>query len=585
MLDLLIIGGTVVDGTGAEPRRADIGVRDGVISTIAEPGSITEEAARTIDATNRVIAPGFIDLHTHYDAQLLWDPTAGPSPLHGVTTVLGGNCGFTIAPLADGDADWVMRMMARVEGMPLETLRQGPAWDWHTFGEWLSRLDGHLAVNAGFLVGHSTVRRAVMGEAATDAVASAEQIAAMVELVHEALASGALGFSSSLGEAHTDGDGRPIPSRAAAPEEFLALAAAVGDHEGTTIEFIPAVGEIPLDRIELMTGMSLAANRPLNWNLLGSLSPTEIFEQQLTASDHATAHGARVVALTLPDLMRLRASRMLNDLPGWRDVIRLPDDERRAAIRDPEVRQRLHDGAAQASARGLAALADWDLIELADGLPADSSSASVDQYIGRTIASIAAELDADPVDVLIDMVLPDRLPLTMVLPSLVPSLGSSDEGWVERAKVWTDDRVVLGGSDAGAHLDLMCHANYTTVVLGEAVRDRGVISLAEAVRQLTDVPARLYGLTGRGRVVQGWIADLVVFDPATVGSDPARARHDLPGGGYRLFAESRGIDHVFVGGTEAVRDGAMTGELGGTLLRSGRDTETVTVPGTAGVVS
>jgi N-acyl-D-aspartate/D-glutamate deacylase len=583
MLDLLLTGGTVVDGTGSTPRLADVGVRDGVIVTIADVGSIDEDATTTVDVTDRVIAPGFVDLHTHYDAQLLWDPSAGPSPLHGVTTVIGGNCGFTIAPLADGDADWVMRMMARVEGMPLETLRQGPAWDWHTFGQWLDRLDGHLVVNAGFLVGHSTVRRAAMGDAATIDPATPEQIAAMVELVHEALSSGALGFSSSLGEAHTDGDGRPIPSRAAAPEEFLALAAAVRDHEGTTLEFIPAVGEIPADRIELMTAMSLTANRPLNWNLLGSLSPTEIFEQQLTSSDHAAAHGATVVALTLPDLMRLRASRMLNELPGWRDVIRLPDDERRAAIADPEVRQRLHDGAAQASAAGLAALSDWNLIELADG-PA-GSSVDVDQYVGRTIASITEELGADPVDVLIDVVLPDRLPLTMVLPSLWPSLGSSDEGWVARAKVWADDRVVLGGSDAGAHLDLMCHANYTTVVLGEAVRDRGVISLSEAVRQMTDVPARLYGLVSRGQVAEGWIADLVVFDPVTVGSEPARARHDLPAGGYRLFAESTGVDHVFVGGTEVVRHGVLTGALGGTLLRSGRDTETVTVPGAASVAS
>ena len=222
-----------------------------------------------------------------------------------------------------------MRMMARVEGMSIDALRAGPAWEWRSFGEWLDHIDGRLGVNAGFLVGHSTMRRVVMGDAAVRDAASPEQIAAMVALAHDAMASGALGVSSSLGEAHTDGDGNPVPSRAASPDELLALARAVREHDGTTLEFIAAMGEIGVERIELMTEMSLAANRPLNWNLLGSLSPTEVYEQQLTSCDYATKKGAHVVALTLPDLMRLRASRVLEDLPGWREVVALGPDERR----------------------------------------------------------------------------------------------------------------------------------------------------------------------------------------------------------------------------------------------------------------
>ena len=576
VLDVVLRGGDVVDGTGVPRRRADIGVRGGrVVAT----GTVDEDATRTISVDGLVVAPGFVDLHTHYDAQVLWDPMCTPSPLHGVTTVVGGNCGFTIAPLGDaGDVDYVMRMMARVEGMSIDALRAGPAWEWRTFGEWLDRIDGRLGVNAGFLVGHSTMRRLVMGDAAVRDAATPEQIAAMVALAHDAMSSGALGVSSSLGEAHTDGDGNPVPSRAASHEELLALARAVRDHEGTTLEFIAAMGEIGADRIELMTDMSLAANRPLNWNLLGSLSPTEVYEQQLTSCDHATERGAHVVALTLPDLMRLRASRILDDLPGWRDVIALGPDERRRAVADPATRATLRAGAEEAARRGLGAIAQPELLEIADA-PAGSKA-----LIGRSIADVAAERGADPVDVLIDVVLPDRLPLTMVFPSLVPSLGRSDEGWQVRAGVWRDDRTVLGGSDAGAHADLMCHANYTTMLLGESVRDRALLTLEEAVRQLTDVPARLYGLRHRGRIAEGWIADLVVFDPARVGSAPAQVRHDLPGGGERLYAEAQGVEHVLVNGREIVAGGRLTGDLPGTLLRSGRDTDTVTVPG-AGVTA
>jgi N-acyl-D-aspartate/D-glutamate deacylase len=412
-----------------------------------------------------------------------------------------------------------------------------------------------------------------MGDAAVGGIAGPEQIEAMVELAHESMRAGALGVSSSLGEAHTDGDGNPVPSRSSSHEELLALAGAVREHPGTTLEFIAAMGEIPQDRIELMAEMSLTASRPLNWNLLGSLSPTEVYEQQLTSCDRATERGARVVALTLPDLMRLRANRVLETMPGWRDVVALPADERKRAVADPATRARLRAGAAEAANRGLAAVTQFDLLEIAEAPPGS------EDLVGRSVADVAAERGADPVDVLIDVVLPDRLALTTVFPSVVPSLGRSDEGWNVRAGLWRDPRTVLGGSDAGAHIDLMCHANYTTALLGESVRERALLTLEEAVHQLTDVPARLYGLTGRGRIADGWAADLVVFDAETVGTCPTVVLDDLPGGGERLFAEARGIAHVFVNGREIVDDGVVTGELPGTVLRSGVHTETVAVPG------
>ncbi len=565
MLDVLLTGGTVVDGTGGASRVADVGIRDGRIVVV---GATDEPATRVIDAAGLVVCPGFVDLHTHYDAQLLWDPTASPSVLHGVTTVLGGNCGFSVAPLGPGDASYIQRMMAVVEGIPLEALESIGAWDWHTFADYLERVDTGLAVNAGFLVGHSTVRRVVMGADATRAEATPEQLAAMTELVEESLAGGALGFSSSLGEGHTDGDGRPVPSSSAGLDEFVALAGALRSHPGTTLEFIPSVGPIPAERVQLMADMSLAADRPLNWNLLGSLASEEIYEQQLEASDRADAVGAHVVALTLPDMMRMRASTLLPGIPGWREVTELDLDGRRAGIADPATRERLRAGAEKAARRSMGVLSDFALMEVSDP---DSA------WVGRSVGEIAESRGTDVVDVLIDVVLADGLTLFAVLPSLTPSLGRTDEGWAARTAVWKDPRVMLGGSDAGAHLDLMCHANYPTVVLGEVVRDRGLLSVEEAVQMMTDRPARFYGLKERGRIQEGWHADVVVFDPDRVASQPVRLVDDLPGGGERLDAGSLGIRHVLVAGDEVVRDGRVTGERPGRVLRSGRDTETVTL--------
>ena len=454
-------------------------------------------------------------------------------------------------------------MMAVVEGMPLEALEAGPAWDWSSFGEWLDRLDGTVAVNAGFLVGHSTMRRVVMGDAAVTDEATPAQVEAMVAEVHRAIAAGALGFSSSWGEAHRDGDGHHVPSLAATRDELVALAAATGDHDGTTLEFIPCVGEIPEDRMALMADMAAAAGRPLNWNLLGSLSPVEIYEQQLAASDVAAERGAEVVALALPDVMRLRMGPVLDALPTFAAVAGLPIDERRASGRRAPGRRCGPRPSGPCAARWPRwATATW------------SSWPSPTTGVAAPWPRWPHRRGVDVIDVLLDVVLVDGLALTMVLPTLVPSLGATDEGWAARVEVWRDPRVRLGGSDAGAHVDMMCHANYPTVVLGEVVRERGLLTIEEAVRMMTDEPARLYGLTDRGRVAEGAHADLVVFDPATVASAPARARTDLPAGGLRLYAEATGVDHVLVGGVEIVRHGELTGATPGTVLRSGIDTST-----------
>jgi len=563
--DLVIRGGRVVDGTGGPSAIADVAVDDGRVVAV---GTVAESGKREIDAAGKVVCPGFVDIHTHYDAQLLWDTTGSPSVQHGVTTVVGGNCGFSIAPLGPGDDDYIQAMMAVVEGIPREALVGGGPWSWSSFGDYLERVDVGLSVNAGFLVGHSTVRRMVMGDRATWDEATPEQIEAMAGIVEESLAGGALGLSSSLGEGHLDGDHRPVPSSSASFPEFVALAAALRGHQGTTLEFIPTIGPIPDERVELMADMSLAADRPLNWNLLGSLASEEIWEQQLRASDVAAAKGAHVVALALPDMMRMRSNTLLPGLPGWREVVARDAAGRRAAAADPVTRAELRAGAEKVASRAIGVLTDFSMMEVAD---ADSD------WVGWSLGDIARERGTDVIDVLIDVVLPDDLTLYVVLPSLTPSLGRSDEGWAARVAVWKDPRVMLGGSDAGAHLDLMCHANYPTRVLGEVVRDRGLLTVEEAVEMMTDRPARHYGLRERGRVEVGWHADLVVFDPETVASEPAELVEDLPGGGGRLVAGSLGVDHVLVAGVEVVTDGTTTTARPGRVLRSGQDTATVSL--------
>ncbi len=569
-LDLLVRGGTVVDGTGSPSRRADVGIRSGRVVLVDD--TIRDPATRVLDAHGLVVAPGFVDLHTHYDAQLLWDPSASPSCWHGVTTVMGGNCGFTLAPAGPDHAGYLARMMSRVEGIPLAALEQGVAWDWTSFGEYLDRVEGAgTSVNAGFLAGHSALRRSVMGDA-SGAPATGAQVDAMVTLLHDALDAGALGFSSSQAPTHNDGEGSPVPSRGATRDELVALAAAVRDHPGTQLELILAgcLNGFTADEVALMADLSLAADRPLNWNVLG-VSATGNHEHQLAASTEAAARGARVVALTIPVGMQIRLSFLsgfvLDGLPGWRDVLGLPVPERLQALRDPEVRRRLDAGAHSEEAGVLANLARWERFTLVETFAPETAALT-----GRSVAAVARDQGKEPFDALLDVVVADGLRT-----GLRPDLPQEDDAtWQARAAVWRDPRAVVGASDAGAHLDMFCMAGYSTFLVGPAVRDLGLLGLEEAVRLLTDVPARLYGLADRGRIAAGAHADLVLFDPAAVGPGRERTLDDLPGGASRIVVEAVGVPHVLVAGTAIVRDGAETGATPGTVLRAGRDTTTVT---------
>jgi N-acyl-D-aspartate/D-glutamate deacylase len=576
VLDYLIRGATVVDGTGGPSYTGDVGVRGGRIVTVraSGDGGAGEDATSTVDGDGLVVAPGFVDPHTHYDAQLFWDPLATPSNLHGVTTVVGGNCGFTLAPLHGVDADYTRRMMARVEGMPLVALESGVEWSWESFSDYLNAVENRgIGVNAGFLVGHCALRRYAMGPDAIGGKADAATIEKMTRLLHESLEAGGLGFSTTLSGTHSDGDGNPVASRHASREELLALCAATGEHEGTFLEGIVegCLDTFRDDEIELLAEMSAAAGRSINWNVLTvDASVPGRVPRQMQASTRARELGGRVIALTMPVLvpmnMSFRTYCALFMLPGWGEVMGLPVPERMKKLADPQVRATMLARANSPEAGVFRRLADFGRYVIGD-----TYSAANEGLKGRVVKDVAAERGAQPFDTLVEIVSNDELKTV-----LWPMPTDNDPAtWKLRQQVWNERDVLLGGSDAGAHLDRMCGAPYTTRFVGDAVRGRQLVSLERAVHLITGMPAAVFGLRERGLVREGYHADLVVFDPATVGSEDATLVADLPGDSPRLVAGATGVVRVLVNGTETIRDGVATGATPGSLLRSGRDTATV----------
>jgi N-acyl-D-aspartate/D-glutamate deacylase len=576
MLDHRIVGATVIDGTGAPSFTGDLGVRDGRIVAIVPAGTLTEPAHHELDATDLVVCPGFVDPHTHYDAQLFWDPLATPSNVHGVTSVIGGNCSFSIAPLRGRDADYTRRMLAKVEGMPLTALERGVPWTWESFGDYLGALDGKVGVNAGFMLGHSALRRFVLGVDANRRSATAEELAQLRAVLGGALGQGALGLSTDVSHSHSDGNGDPVPARGADTEEILALCEETGRWPGTTLEgiFDGASDGFDARELELLPQMSVRANRPLNWNLLvvDAKDPGRI-DRHLAVSHRAREVGGRVVALTMPVIVPMNMSFLnycaLNLMPGWGPILGAPVPERMEKLRDLPTRRMMVERANSDEAGMFRRLADFPGYVISD-----TYSSANDGLAGRVVRDIAAERgDADPFDTLVDIVLADDL-RTVLWPS---APDDDDAHWSLRRTLWDDPDVFLGGSDAGAHLDRMCGGSYPTQFLEDTLRGRKLVSLEWAVHALTGKPAELLGLRDRGTLAEGAWADLVVFDPDTIGCEPATLVRDLPGDAPRMVAGSTGVVRVYVNGVETVVDGEATGALPGTVFRSGRDTDTVTV--------
>ncbi len=566
MLDYLIEGGTVVDGSGGTPFVADVGIRNGRIIECRD----VSRARKVLDASGLLVTPGFIDPHTHYDAQLYWDGWATPSSLHGVTTVIAGNCGFTLAPLNDEDAVYTQRMMARVEGMPIESLRDGPPWDWHSFGDFLDGLEGKVAVNAGFLVGHCALRRYVLGEDAVVRASTEDEILAIAALLERSLAAGGLGLSLSRSYTHTDGDGHPVPSRLASEDEVLRLCEIVGRFDGTSLEAITdgCIRGFDDESAEFMARMSARAHRPLNWNLLPLASGMAPYvDNQLRPATRARELGGRVVALSMPvasdSCVTLGSYCIWWMAPGWDQVLSLAVAEKKEKLADPEVRARLLESAQRPDAGVGGSAGRMGTYRFG------TTKAHENQGLeGRLVAEVAAERGLDDFACVVEASIAEEFDLDFWPEH--PTDPHDDPSY--RVRLWESPDILIGGSDAGAHLDHLLGSAYPTRFLADVVRGSQILAVERAVRLMTDVPARLFGLRDRGRIAPGWWADLVVLDPTTVGSGPVGRRYDLPGGGYRLMAPSEGVVRVFVNGVETIRDGVPTAARAGTILRSGRDT-------------
>src|SRR5262245_6262737 len=559
MLDLRIAGGTVVDGTGAPGKAADVGIRDGRVVAI---GRVDEPARTTIDAGDLVVAPGFVDIHTHYDAQVLWDRMLSISPWHGVTTVVMGNCGFGVAPTRPEHRGLVLRTLEKVEGMSLEALETGlgAEWPFETFPEYLDAVERRgMAINVGAFVGHTPVRLYVMGEAATERPAAADEVGRVRGLVEGAWAAGALGVATSKAPTHVGYAGKPVPSRAAGMDEISALAGALGAAGRGVVQATVGPGLF----FDEFAALARATGRTVTWTallagLLGPGSHRMLLERSIDLVRQGLPVVPQVTCRPLNFEFDLEEPFVLESLPVWKPVSAANHAGKLALYRDPDFRRRLAETFGSDMAGPFRGFGERTRISFSPLAPALEE---------RTLASVAGERGVHFVELMLDLALDSDLTARFRMAVL-----NYNED--EVAELLADPHTVLGLSDAGAHASQLCAACFATHLLGRWVREKGALRLEEAVRMLTTRPAEVLGITDRGRLAVGVPADVVVFDPATVGASALRRVHDLPAGAPRLVADATGIGGVIVNGRlirRSGRDVVRADEpLPGRLLRGGR---------------
>ena len=562
--DIKITGGTIIDGTGAERRAGDIGIHDGRIVAVGDaPG----RADTTIDAAGRVVAPGFVDIHTHYDAQVMWDPMLTVSPWHGVTSVVMGNCGFGIAPTLPDHRDLMARTLEKVEGMSVDALNAGLGdWPFETFPEYLRAIDSRgVSINVAALLGHTPLRLYVMGRDAVERAATADEIAKMRSLAAEAIAAGAIGISSSKSNLHLGFDGLPVPSRFAEFDEILALADVMGEAGKGVFQI--ATGRFP-DHDE-MAEIARRTGRPVTWTALLTRSDEgrKYIDTHLATTAEQRAQGLNIhpQVSCRPLTMEMRFSQpfAIERLSLFKPISTADHDGKMRIYADPEFRKALKyelDPAGGREREGYQVRTPWEMTEIA-------YCAEAPELEGRPLSEAAAARGTDTVDLALDLAVASDLEARFRMP-----LANCEADQV--ADLLRDPNVVLGLSDAGAHASQLCDACFSTHLLGHWVRETGVLELEEAVRMLSSGPADLFGISDRGRLAEGLAADVVVFDPDTVGAGRLQRVNDFPAGADRLISEASGIDAVIVNGTVLRRDNADAigpgDDLPGRVLRGGR---------------
>jgi len=525
----------MADGVGNPLIRADVAVSG---ERIAEVGDVTESARKTVDAGGLVLAPGIVDVHTHYDAQLTWESRATPSPALGVTTVVMGNCGFSIAPCPPERREQMARNLAEVEGMSIAALEAGIDWGFESFPEYLALLRRKGCYpNAGVFVGHSAVRTTVLGAEASERTASGDEIAAMRAIVKEAMEAGAIGFATSTSINHNGDGGVPMPSRLADDEELRTLVGVLGELERGIFQL--TVG--PAMTVERLESMAAETGRPV---FMTAALHNETFPERAigmlddaaAAQSRGNAVWAQVSCQPLRMDFSMRTAFPLQSLDAWEPLHTASDDDFLAIIASADFRNRFREDLEKPQ-QGKIFYGDWRRVEVA--MAATPAHRPLE---GETIEAIAGREGRDPVDVMFDLAVDERLGTTFNA-----ALLNADEAAVEG--LLRHDAGIISLSDAGAHLCYLCDAGYGLHLLGHWVRDKGVFDLADGIRRITSLPAQLYGIADRGEIAPGKFADLMLFEPATVGRGAIRRVDDLPGGESRLIREASGVHGVWVNGT------------------------------------
>jgi N-acyl-D-amino-acid deacylase len=557
--DLKIAGGTIIDGTGKARFAGDVGISGGRVVAL---GHAPGDAVETIDATGRVVAPGFVDIHTHYDAQILWDPMLTISPWHGVTTVVMGNCGFGIAPTRKSDRDRIVRTLEKVEGMSVAALEAGLGADWgfESFPQYLDAVERKgPAINVAALIGHTPVRLFAMGEAATERAATAEEVSLMRGIVRDGIEAGALGFATSKAVTHIGYGGRPVPSRAAEFDEVRALASTLREAGKGVIQ--ATIG--PGLQFDEFAALARESGAHVSWTALlaGRRRQGVDHRLQLARSLELAQQNYAVFPQVTPRPLnfefQLKEPFVFESMSLFRPISAADFAGKKRLYADAEFRQAFRDKMDRAPGEFVLGFRSTMISEF----PPDRSLEE------RRIVDVAAERGVHPIDLMLDLGLATDLDARFRM-----AVANNNED--EVAELLLDPHMVVGLSDAGAHASQLCDACQATYLLGRWVREKQALSLEQAVRMLTSRPAEVFGIADRGRLAEGWPADVVVFDPATVGAGPLRRIWDFPGGANRLVSDASGIDAVIVNGAVLRQNGrdrvSPGGKLPGKLLRNGR---------------